>query len=423
MDGRRRIAGNGRSLKVFISHSSKGDRKATRLCNLLSGQLREGGHEVLIDRDGLKPGAEWRTELYGWLATCDAAVLVLSPKALASRWVQREIDILMWRRGLGCHLEVVPVLTEGLKTAATDAAGLTDLKTVEMVKGSARTTARQLADQVIERFPDMPSNPRRDDPMAAWLERIGRHLVEVRSSEVMRDAAMALGMREEDAAQAALPAGGGAFMASHLLDSELSGRLCPAVGVLSDALSRDRLERLVRDVRPAWVEVATARELLPRSGATRRTLLLNAEWPETAEDYIHRATCRPPYGALDERLGAIPLDESASALPEAMTEKLLELYGYPPSTPLSRIRPDGLLYYLIFDVQQLTLATALRCLETAHDLLPDLIVVVLTGPRLPDVVPPSRDGVHPLPALAEDVEIEAYRNRQHLAKIVRRATG
>ena len=150
-------------------------------------------------------------------------------------------------------------------------------------------------------------------------------------------------------------------------------------------------------MRPAWVEVATARELLPRSGTTRRTLLLNAEWPETAEDYIHRATCRPPYGAMDERLGAIPLDESASALPEAMTEKLLELYGYPPSTPLSRIKPD--------------------------DLLPDLIVLVLTGSRLPDVIPPSRDGVHPLPALAEDVEIEAYRNRQHLAKIVKRATG
>ena len=106
-----------------------------------------------------------------------------------------------------------------------------------------------------------------------------------------------------------------------------------------------------------------------------------------------------------------------------MTETLLELYGYPPSTPLSRIQPDGLLYYLIFDVQQLTLVTALRCLETAHDLLPDLIVLVLTGSRLPDVIPPSRDGVHPLPALAEDVEIEAYRNRQHLAKIVKRATG
>ncbi|WP_331727886.1 toll/interleukin-1 receptor domain-containing protein [Streptomyces sp. NBC_01176] len=410
-------------MKVFISHSSKGDRKATRLCSLLSAQLRECGHEVLIDRDGLKPGAEWRTELYRWLATCDAAVLVLSAKALASRWVQREIDILMWRRGLGCHLEVVPVLTEGLKTAATDAAGLTDLKTLEMVRGSTRTSARQMADQVIERFPDVSSSDRREDPMTAWLGRISWHLVEIRSAEVMRNAATALGMREEDAAQAALPAGGGAFMASHLLDSELSGRLCPAVGVLSDALSRDRLERLVKDVRPAWVEVATARELLPRSGTTRRTLLLNAEWPETAEDYIHRATCRPTYGAMDERLGAIPLDESASALPEAMTEKLLELYGCPPSTSLSRIRPDGLLYYLIFDVHQLTLTTALRCLETAHDLLPDLIVVVLTGPRLPDVVPPSRDDLHALPALAEDVEFEAYRNRQHLAKIVKRATG
>lgn len=410
-------------MKVFISHSSKGDRKATRLCNLLLAQLREKGHEALLDRDGLKPGAEWRTELYEWLATCDAAVLVLSEKALASRWVQREIDILTWRRVLGCHLEVVPILLGGLKTEAIEAAGLTDLKSIEVARGSARTTAAELADQVMGRFPDVSSSAHCDNPMRAWLGRIGRHLGEVRSGEVMRDAATALGMRREDAVQAALPAGGGRFMASHLLDSELSGRLCPAVGILSDALSKDRLERLIRDVRPAWVEVTTARDLLPRPGTTRRTLLLNAEWPETAEDYIHRATCRPPYGAMDERLGAIPIDEGASDLPEAMTEKLLELYGYPPSTPLSRIKPDGLLYYLVFDVQQLTLTTALRCLETAHELLPDLIVVALTGPLLPESIPRSGDSVHPLPAMAEDVELDAYRNRQHLTKIAKRATG
>ncbi|MFE9628962.1 toll/interleukin-1 receptor domain-containing protein [Streptomyces sp. NPDC006527] len=410
-------------MKVFISHSSKGDRKATRLRNTVFGQLKEKGHEVLLDLDGLKPGAEWRTELYEWLATCDAAVLLLTQKALASRWVQREIDILMWRRALGCHLEVVPILTGGLKSDAIDAAGLTDLKAIELARGSAKATVAEMAAQIIGRFPDVSSSTSRDDPMTAWLGRISQHLREVRSADVMLRAATALGMRESDALQAALPIGGGQFMASHLLDSELSGRLCPAVGVLSEALTEDRLRRLIKDVQPAWVEVATARDLLPRRGSPRQTLLLNAELPETAEDYINRATCRPPYGAMDERLGAIPIDETASDLPKAMTEKLLELYGYPPSTSLSKIKPDGLLYFLIFDVQQLTLSTALQCLEKVHDLLPDLIVVALTGPQLPTKIPTSRDGVRSLPAMAEDVELDAYRNGKHLAKIVKRVTG
>ncbi|MFE0513719.1 toll/interleukin-1 receptor domain-containing protein [Streptomyces sp. NPDC058964] len=409
-------------MKVFISHSSKGDRKAANLRREIFRQLKAKGYDVLLDLDGLKPGAEWRTELYEWLATCDAAVLLLTEKALASRWVQREMDILMWRRALGSHLEVVPILTGGLKSDAIDAAGLTDLESIELARGSARATVAEMATQVIDRFPDLSSSAGRDDPMAAWLGRISQHLLDVRSADVMLRAARALGMREDDALQAAQPIGG-RFMASHLLDSELSGSLCPAVGVLSDALSKDRLERLIKDVQPAWVKVATARDLLPGRGSTRRTLLLNAEWPETAEDYINRATCRPPYGAMDERLGAIPIDETASDLPKAMTEKLLELYGCPPSTPLSRIKPDGLLYFLIFDVQQLPLSAALRCLEKAHDLLPDLIVVALTGRELPASIPASRDGVLVLPAMAEDVELDAYRSRQKLAKIVKRVTG
>lgn len=410
-------------MKVFISHSSKGDRKATNLRNEVFRRLKAKGHEVLLDLDGLKPGAQWRTELYEWLATCEAAVLLLTQKALASRWVQREIDILTWRRALGCHLEVVPILTGGLKSDAIDAAGLTDLESIELARGSAKATVEEMATQVIERFPDLSSSGGRTDPMTAWLGRISRHLLDVRSTDVMLQAAKALGMRESDALQAALPIGGGQFMASHLLDSELSGRLCPAVGILSDALSKDRLERLIKDVQPAWVKVATARDLLPPRGSTRRTLLLNAEWPETAEDYINRATCRPPYGAMDERLGAIPIDETASELPKAMTEKLLELYGYPPSTSLSRIKPDGLLYFLIFDVQQLTLSTALQCVEKVHDLLPDLIVIALTGPKLPETIPPRRDEARALPAMAQDVELDAYRSRQHLARIVKRVTG
>src|SRR5262245_36847383 len=82
---------------VFLSHSSKSDAERERVVGL-ARELETAGHTVRLDRTTLEAGDRWEDEIDRWLGECDAAVLVLTPGATGSRWVQKEADRLGWRR-------------------------------------------------------------------------------------------------------------------------------------------------------------------------------------------------------------------------------------------------------------------------------------------------------------------------------------
>ncbi len=98
--------------RVFISHVNN-DPAVEAIWKELRKRLAAGGFDVLIDREILKPGDLWRTEIYSWIGLCDAAVVLVSRQALeapARVWVARETACLIFRRALDPSLRIIPVL-------------------------------------------------------------------------------------------------------------------------------------------------------------------------------------------------------------------------------------------------------------------------------------------------------------------------
>ncbi|MEO1329129.1 MAG: TIR domain-containing protein [Pseudomonadota bacterium] len=88
--------------KIFISYSRQ---DSAFVDDIATGLGAYGGYEVLIDREGIGHGEDWRARLGRLILECDSVVFVLSPDSLASevcRWEVKEATSLGRR--------IIPVL-------------------------------------------------------------------------------------------------------------------------------------------------------------------------------------------------------------------------------------------------------------------------------------------------------------------------
>jgi hypothetical protein len=77
-----------RVFRIFLSYAKRDDK----LAQTVRSVLEEGGFEVWDAASKLTPGDNWALAQGKALADATAMVVLLSPAALASEWVQREID-------------------------------------------------------------------------------------------------------------------------------------------------------------------------------------------------------------------------------------------------------------------------------------------------------------------------------------------
>jgi hypothetical protein len=75
-------------LRVFLSYAQRDDK----LAQALRAALEKGGFQVWDPAARLTPGDNWALEQGKALDDAEAMVVLLSPAALASDYVQREID-------------------------------------------------------------------------------------------------------------------------------------------------------------------------------------------------------------------------------------------------------------------------------------------------------------------------------------------
>lgn len=122
--------------RVFISHSAK-DAIADDVLNKLYENLSQN-FEVLLDRERLEPGVEWRLELFSWLERCHGAVILLSEDALESSWVLQESTILNWRRHYEKDFTLIPVLLPSVNQGRLETGWFSaiDLTRIQMVSGN-----------------------------------------------------------------------------------------------------------------------------------------------------------------------------------------------------------------------------------------------------------------------------------------------
>ena len=90
------------ALRIFLSHVNNdpfGDALLESLVTLLEGRQ---DCSTFVDHRNVEAGDYWQQRIYVALARCDAAILLISPRALAKGkfWVAREIQFLLWRKML-----------------------------------------------------------------------------------------------------------------------------------------------------------------------------------------------------------------------------------------------------------------------------------------------------------------------------------
>jgi hypothetical protein len=304
--------------RIFISHSSGGDRYAELVRDAVSSKLEACGHEVLLDKTRLEPGDEWRSVLYRWLAECDGAIVLLNDRALeVSSWLPRESTILLWRRALGSPVRIVPALLAGTRSNSSTEGWFRELLTLHVARidaqGTGQEEAEMLAERIVGQVGDVTALPAVDAPIGMWLRDVAECLEDVSRDRLAR-AARRLHVRDDDW-QALLP-DGEIFLAHQLLTRPLDVEVVEAIADLARGLTVERLERLVSLIQSTWVDPEAARKLvaasrpnedtvataLPRQGPggqpERQALFfgINASLPGTLRRYIDRATCCAPFG-------------------------------------------------------------------------------------------------------------------------------
>jgi hypothetical protein len=90
-------------MKVFISHSNQDNLLARKIARV----LQEEGLEVW-DEQNILPGDNWAGKVAEALDESQAMVVLLTPHALASEWVRREIEYALGKENY--TKRVVPVV-------------------------------------------------------------------------------------------------------------------------------------------------------------------------------------------------------------------------------------------------------------------------------------------------------------------------
>jgi hypothetical protein len=312
--------------RLFISHTSKSEAAVDRL-TALRDCLSARGFDVIIDREHLGAGDEWRREIYTWLGLCDLAVVLIAPRALEPEnpWVSREATILMWRRALDPDFRVVPVLVDGVTLESLDSGPFRDLLLAEMqgdivaAEDGLEWTDR-LAETLAARTPGAGSAPvdALARPIAMQLEGLPDALLRAAADR----ADVALGPWNP---QADLPL----RLAVQMLHLGLDGSFAALDHLAAAGMDQSKLGTIIDLIAPSWVDLCAAHCLASTAARTdeKPTLWLNADSDFAAQMFIRRASGRPPrvdwprvpLAAVVDEAGAEGL---AAQLRTALREKL-----------------------------------------------------------------------------------------------------
>lgn len=92
---------------VFVSHSNEN----SELARELAGRIRTEGWEVWIAPDSIPSGVKWIDAIEWGLKTCGVFILLISPSAIQSRWVNKEMNIALELEEKG-EIKILPILIE-----------------------------------------------------------------------------------------------------------------------------------------------------------------------------------------------------------------------------------------------------------------------------------------------------------------------
>lgn len=120
---------------IFVSYSRSDKLLVDRLVN----DLRNTGHDIWLDKQNIEPGEKWWEAIFRGINKASALIVCLSPDALESEWIRRELYV---ARGLGKFIIPVSVRACGEALAEQrDLAWLKDLQIIDLEPDYDRAVA------------------------------------------------------------------------------------------------------------------------------------------------------------------------------------------------------------------------------------------------------------------------------------------
>src|SRR5206468_3043025 len=90
--------------EVFLSHSSRDHHAARRL----KGVVEEHGISVWFSPHHIRAGQKWQHEIGAALRSCDWFMILVTPSAVKSMWVRRELEYALEQKRYDRH--IIPLI-------------------------------------------------------------------------------------------------------------------------------------------------------------------------------------------------------------------------------------------------------------------------------------------------------------------------
>jgi hypothetical protein len=371
--------------RIFISHSNA-DPDSGPYIDAIETALKADGFDVLIDRKRLRPGENWRDEIYTWLGLCHGAVILVSEAAIrpASIWVPREASILLWRRALDSKFPVVPACLRNVTPEDLTCGVFQDMQLRELETAPAGTP-EDLAAALRTRFAFLAA-PK--TPLEILASRIAEALVTATDLAIEE----ALEMLSIDLGPCAPTNDSRRTLALALLQTPLRRALW-ALEVLAECMDSAKVDQIFAMIAPSWVDLCAARWLAECGACAtdKPAVMLNAETLLCAQHYVYRASCRPPKTRwrIVNSTG-IHGERAAQEIAAEIEQNLMSEYRFAeePGMPPPRTRLAALLRECqrdgrpVFATLRFSAAVA-ASLPELQRLLPEVTFVLLSGQEFP----------------------------------------
>lgn len=257
-------------MRIFISHGTDEKKPAERayLDQLESGLQALPGAQVFLDRTRLEQGDLWEDCLLDAISGCDAALIVLSKRALTRPWVQREATLLCFRKlrepTFQLHWVQRPDVSAGLLTESAWVR-TSGLQRVQSARRGATVAQVVQAMAAIQAVPERPETQleRLQDALVAMLERVRPARLEALCERLLSAPAPWIASAGADTRCARL-------LASAVLRGRFAqkGRLPELAKQLLDAgMPAADMRRVIEIAAPMWVDQDVCRRLVDLSDA------------------------------------------------------------------------------------------------------------------------------------------------------------
>jgi hypothetical protein len=277
--------------RVFISHSATGDEETLALIRDLSEVLKDD-FAVRVDKEHLKLGESWRSTINTWLGGCHVAVVLLTPKALESKYVAYEVSVLTFRP----DALVIPIFLYGVNDAALREKGLsaTNIQEAHGIVGQNKSEEerKQLVARVKEGLQPVKDGMRELTP----IDRQAMHLEKILSELTPELAKYYLSKLGPEQDTWELEDNPRRSLAIKLLSRGIEGqpKVTPVLDEMSDDLDIKAVCDIFELMATSWVDLRAVKCITAAAQGEQalRAIAMNGDEFTVAAMYVLRASGR-----------------------------------------------------------------------------------------------------------------------------------